>query len=512
MNNRFYMFKRRDFLKSLATVPVLGALAYGTYRKQRHEIFKEKEILDELNLYHEKSLQESKEPYTPGDHLRIGVIGLGARGPQLLKGLGFVHPDWLKKYEGTPQLDNFMAQDNLNVSVTGICDIFDLHAQKGLDIAANDIRPGGGQGKTKQAKRYAHYRELLESDDIDAVIVATPDHWHAQMTIDALKAGKHVYCEKCMTRTEEEAHRTKETANNNKHVILQVGHQNRQQETYKMAKDIINRNVLGKISVVETYTNRNTQWGAWIRHHGKPGSPATIDWEQFLGPAPKVPFSLDRYYNWTKYWDYATGLSGQLFSHEFDAVNQIMDIGIPHAATAMGGIYYYKDGREIPDVFQVVFEYPDKEMTLTYSATLLNGKHRPRLFLGKDATMEISRSINVTADPNSEKYEKLLQQGKLPPSKNLLTYNPGSEQIDASTSATEQYFASRGLTYTYRQGKIVDTVHLHLRDWLEAIRNNRKPDCDIQKGFEEAIACHMATKAYREQRRVVWDEETNRIV
>ena len=158
-----------------------------------------------------------------------------------------------------------------------------------------------------------------------------------------------------MTRTDEELYRVVDAVKKSG-VVFQLGHQNSKNETFKRAKEIVEKNILGKITLVETTTNRNTSHGAWVRHidangNLKPGTPETLDWDQWLGASPKVPFDIDRYYNWTKWWDYATGLSGQLFSHEYDSVNQILELGIPRYCMASGGIYFHKDNREIPDIF-----------------------------------------------------------------------------------------------------------------------------------------------------------------
>lgn len=167
---------------------------------------------------------------------------------------------------------------------------------------------------------------------------------------------------------------------------FQLGHQITQNVIFQQAKQIIDKNILGKITLIETTTNRNTAEGAWIRHldsngKPKPGDLNTIDWKQWLGNRPAVPFTADRFYNWTKFFDYDFGMLGQLFTHEYDAVNQLLHIGIPHSAVASGGIYFWKDNREIPDVLQAVFEYPEKEMTLMYSASLASSRQRGRVFM-----------------------------------------------------------------------------------------------------------------------------------
>jgi predicted dehydrogenase len=353
---------------------------------------------------------------------------------------------------------------------------------------------------------------MLESKDIDAVIIATPDHWHAQMAIDAVNAGKHVYLEKCMTRTEEEVYALTDAVKGSG-MVFQLGHQNPQQETFWRAKTIVDKNILGKITLVETTTNRNSPNGAWVYSIPKDASPQTIDWEQFQGPAPhKVPFNLERFFRWRCWYDYGTGLSGDLFSHEFDAVNQILGMGIPQTVVSSGGIYFFKDGRDVPDLFQAVCEYPDRDLTLVYSATLANSRGRGRVFMGHDASMEVGNHLTVSADFNSTRFEEKIKGGQIDTSLPLISYRPGSKGIDTITSATEKYFATKGLMYTYRGGRHVDLTHLHVKEWIDCIRTGEKPSCDIDRGFEEAITCHMATKSYLEGRRVVWDPVEKQIV
>lgn len=263
--------------------------------------------------------------------------------------------------------------------------------------------------------------------------------------------------------------------------------------------------------------NRNTQEGAWIRNldkngKPKPGDEKSIDWEQWLGPSPKVPFSLDRYYNWTKFFDYDIGLIGQLFTHEFDAVNQLLRIGIPKSVVSSGGIYYWKDNRDMPVVLHSVFEYPNRDLTLLYSATLCNSRNRGRVFMGHDASMELGSAICITADRDSTRYKKQIEAGLIDPEYPIQSYNTNSDKIDALSSATEKHYADRGLISTTIDGRQVDVTHLHIKEWIDCIRNGGTPSANIERAFEEGVACLMAHKSYVEKRRVEWDSVNRRIV
>lgn len=510
---------RRDLLKALASIPVLGVFFAGYYKKKLEEDAKRAAIMEELGI------SEGAPAYIPGavsrpvgDRLRVGIIGNGGEGESLIRSAGFAHPEWVENARQAAEenfrnrgFQTFMTQGDLNIELTAVCDVFDVRAQRGLDAAANRVGPTA-EKSTATARRYLRYTDMLESNDVDAVIIATPDHWHAQMCIDAAAAGKHIYVEKAMTRTEEETHRMYDAVKNSD-VVFQLGHQQRQTESHIKAKEVIDAGILGPINLVETTTNRNDPWGAWVWDIHEEGNPQTIDWEQFQGPTEnRYPFSLERFFRWRCWFDYGTGLSGDLFSHEYDAINQILEMGIPETAVASGGIYFFKDGRDVPDVWQVALEYPDRDLTLLYSATLSNGKWRGRVLMGHDATMEVDNGLRVTADGSSTRFREKIDEGTIDTSMPMFTYQPGFTGLDAITSATAQYFASRGLLYTYRGGKLVNSYHLHIAEWLDVIRNGGDTSCNIERGFEEAISCHMATRAYRENRQVRWDPVARRIV
>lgn len=338
------------------------------------------------------------------------------------------------------------------------------------------------KGQKNIVKRYKNYKELLAADDIDAVIIATPDHWHGPMTIEAAKNGKHVYVEKPMTWTVEETFSVREAVKSSK-IVFQLGHQGRQTESYIKAKEIIDKNVLGKISLIEVTTNRNSPNGAWVYPIHEKANEQTIDWEQFIGPAPWHEFSLERFFRWRCWWDYSTGLSGDLLTHEYDAMNQILNLGIPKYASSSGGIYFYKDGRTVPDVLQTVFEFPDKDLTMLYSATLASNRDRGKVIMGHDGNMKVGDTLTIMADIESTKYGEKIKEEVINPDKPVFSYIPGRKDVDAVTSATQQYFAGRGLLYTYRNGRKVDTTHLHVKEWIDAIRTNGKTSCNIDHGL-----------------------------
>jgi predicted dehydrogenase len=508
---------RRDVLKGLASLPVFGLLGYGLANHFSEHAKKRVQILDEVDSIIPKGIPAVVE----GETIRLGIVGTGGRGRYLMKALGFLHPGRIDEYKEWAKVNkfwkehlrDFYAQESLNVKITAICDVFDKNAQNGLATGANIHRNGTDGTPGEMPKRYRTYQELMAASDVDAVIIATPDHLHIPMALEAIKHGKHVYCEKPLSWTVEETFEVRDAVKKSG-IVFQLGHQGRQTESYQVAKSLIEKDVLGKISIIEVCTNRNDPNGAWVYPIDPEANHQTIDWQQFIGPAPKQEFSLERFFRWRCWWDYSTGLSGDLFTHEYDAINQILALGIPHSAMASGGIYFYKDGRTVPDVLNMAFEFPRRDLTLLYSATLASEKQRGKVIMGHDAYMELDETLLVMPDPKSSRFAAKIQEGIIEPHKPLFAYRPGQEKIDAITTPTEKYFAGRGLLYTYRDGKAYDTSHLHLREWLNHIRldNGSQPSCDIDQAFEEAITAHMGTISYHEGRRVYWDETNEKII
>ncbi len=416
--------------------------------------------------------------------LRLGIIGYGKRGEELFGA----------------SMNSQIGQADLNIEYRGICEINNLRLERGLAVAGS------------KARAYKNYLDLLDSDDIDAVIIATPDHWHAQMAMDAALKGKHIYLEKCMTRTVEEASSLRDTVKQSA-VVFQLGHQGRQRDLNHKARDLIDNGTLGTLTLIETTTNRNDPHQGWTTEEDERLSKDSVDWDKFQGPeAKKQPFSPERYFGWRNYWDYGTGMSGDLLSNEFDVINSILDLGIPESAMATGGLYYHLDGREVPDVFHAAFEYPERALTLLYSGTLASGIPRGTLFMGNDATLELGRILSVWVDKQSAKYKSRIESGIIDPSSPLVNYLKPLDSVDAVSSATSKYFADRGLDMTYSGGRAVNTTYLHLAEWLHCIRSGGITSCNIDRGFEEAITSHMATLSYQEGRKVRWNPETETII
>jgi predicted dehydrogenase len=500
---------------------VLGAYAYALYKKKQFAQPSSFNFLAEFEsrfpIIGEKK-DAKKTVSTPRKTIRLGFIGFGSRGASIARSAGFAHPDFIESLLNEAQrnpndkrYEAFSEQEDLNIAFTGVCDVFKQHAQHGSKALANTKRLPQPIQEKSAIKQFADSRELIHSPEVDAVIIATPDHWHAEMIIEAAKAGKHVYCEKCMTNHLNEAYEVRKAVVDN-NIVFQLGHQNRQSASYIKASHLLANNILGPINLIETSTNRNSPDGAWVYEIPAEATIENIDWERFIKPGSETPFSAEKFFRWRCFWEFGSGLAGDMLTHEYDCINQVLQLGIPERVTASGGIYYWKDGREVPDVLNVLMEYPSRDLTLMYSASLSNAHQRPRQIMGQDASMELGGEILVKAEANSKQYADHLKNGKFNADTPLIHWQPGLENIDAITSPTQKYFASRGLMYTMHEGKITDTTFLHVREWLEAIRNEGNTSCNIHQGFQEAITAHMAGISYREKRMVQWDPNAERII
>ncbi|MCH8232317.1 MAG: Gfo/Idh/MocA family oxidoreductase [Bacteroidetes bacterium] len=517
-NKSSWKWSRRDILKGLSGIPFLGTVWWAGASFSKNIQKEKSKILESLNI---DAVLPPPTGSMSGDPVRVGIIGFGIRGNQLCRALGFATKSWLsdmkESVSANPQdtrLNEFLDQENLNVKLTAVSDVFDVQAEIALDSFNTD---------TNQIRRYRTYEEMLDSGNVDAVIIATPDHWHAPIAIAALHADVHVYVEKPMTHNITETYALREATLNSK-AVLMLGHQHRQTQSFLTAQDIINKNVLGHVSLIQANTNRNSDNGAWQYHIHEKASPQTIDWNLFLGNAPNVSFNKEHFFRWRKWWAYGSGLSGDLMTHDYDRINCVLNMGIPKSVITSGGIYTHRDGRNVPDVMQINMDYPDfstgstqeqgkeKGMTLVYSATLGNQYDRNTILMGHDGTMHLGNRLAVYIDPRSTRFADLLEDNNIDVSVPVYEYDPAAGELDGITSATSRYFANKGLLWTYRDGKRVDSTFLHLREWLSCIRNGGKPSCGIKEGFEEAITAHMGSLSYKLGRRIEWDAGKEEIV
>lgn len=509
MRNQSKNIIRRDFLKGLATVPFLGYFGFA-FKNNIDKVFEQKGVDPLINLGI-TGFDAPKEKLIPptgnsGNRIRFGVIGHGWRGEQLLSSMGYVHPEKIKMKKGEypDWVYSLMEQEDLNIAFTGVCDTFQIHAHR----ASEFVRPGREKESQEPIKIYPNYREMIASKEIDAVVIATPDHTHAQIAIEAARAGKHVYLEKPMTHSIEEAIELRNTIKSTG-VIFQLGHENRQQMSFKIGGEVYRKGLLGEVSMVQTYTNRNSLNGAWIRKRkfDHLGSLENINWKEFLAGAPWHEFDPKRYFNWQRYSDYGTGVVGNDFSHTYDCVNQVLGLGIPETVVSLGGQYYYKNHGDMPDVMNAIFSYPERGLTLTYNSTLKSGIYRQTHILGSEASMDIDRAIMLYKDGNSKLYRDVKVKGSTP----LYYYEPNAD-VDAISSATSKAYIKGGYGPTFIDGKVIDATFLHIKEWIDSIRGHGSPSCNIDAGFEESVTFNLANLAFEHKKTVRWDKENEKAI
>lgn len=282
------MIKRRTLLKAMAGIPVLGVFAFELFEKWTYDQEKKNRIIRELGLENIQAPAIMKSSSgTKGNLIKIVHVGFGNRAVAHANGLGYMHPGDVEKRKANNTFDDWYAQEDLNVAVVGVCDVFDLHAENGLATARCEVRAGGAKPSGLPVKRYMTFQEVLDDKNVDAIMIATPDHTHAAITVAAAQAGKHVYCEKAPAHSEQQVNDIYQAVKNS-NIVYQLGHQVPQSVVFKQAKEIIQKELLGKITLVECTTNRNTADGAWNRTldatgKPKPGDEKTIDWAQWLG-------------------------------------------------------------------------------------------------------------------------------------------------------------------------------------------------------------------------------------
>ncbi len=247
------------------------------------------------------------------DRIQVGVIGCGARSQELMRAMLKVH----------------------GIEIVGIVD-----AYKGR-IERTRERLGAS------AKPYKNHTELLAQSGIDTVVIATPDHWHKQIILDAVRAGKDVYSEKPLTYKASEGVELIEAARSTQRIV-QVGSQGVSSPTQQKARELIQSGKLGKVTMIRAAYNRNTASGAWIYPIPPDASPSTVDWDMFLGPAPKRPFSLERFFRWRCYQDYSGGIATDLFVHLCTTIHFLMGAKMPARAVAMGELYRWKRAARCP--------------------------------------------------------------------------------------------------------------------------------------------------------------------
>jgi len=273
----------------------------------------------------------------------------------------------------------------LGSKIVAACDIYDGRLERMRETYGRDIFT------TRD------YREILQRRDVDGVLLATPDHWHARISIEALQAGKHVYCQKPMVQKWEDGHGVIE-AQKKSGKVFQVGSQYVSSPIYNKAKELIAAGAIGQLNMVEAWLDRNTAIGAWQYSIPPDASPANVDWDRFLGAAPRRPFEPIRLFRWRNYRDYGTGVAGDLFVHLLSGLHHATNSTGPNRIYATGGVRFWKDGRDVPDVMLATLDYPG--FTLALRVNFASSEPQERFgfrFVGSEGTMTTSYNTIVLA-------------------------------------------------------------------------------------------------------------------
>ncbi len=403
----------------------------------------------------------------PGDRVNVGFIGFGIRGNILFES----------------------ARKTGQANLVEVCDCYQGH----LDRAKE--RSGG-----KIDTNFAQYRKLLDRKDIDAVVIATPDHWHAPVFLDAVAAGKDVYIEKPMTHRIAEGQKMIDAARNAKRIV-QVGSQWISSSQNRVAKEMVAQGKLGKVTKVIAAYNRNSSTGSW----NYPIPPdlengVNFNWEEWLGPAPQRPFEAERVFQYRKYWDYSGGITTDLFVHLITSIHYVLDATMPSRVVATGGILFRHDGRQVPDTIDALFEYPEGfhvNMASTFNCESGggNGIH----FLGTNGSLWLplgGSSMTYGAESHREGYSYSIDSW--PKALQERFMDMGDHRAEAARKAPppEEIQAKDG----------ADPTTLHMAEFFESVRSRKACGENAEVGHRAAAAGHMVNLSYIAGKKATWVE------
>ena len=440
---------RRDFMRRTAGA-TSAALAARSY------------LLDPGPLH------AAPRPVPPSDTVRLGIIGVGMQGNGLLR----------------------TAIQLPGVECVAACDLYDGRRELAKEIVEKDI------------PTTRHYKELLDNKEIDCIIAAVPDHWHKQIVVDCCDAGKDVYCEKPMTHTVADGFEMIAAERKNQRIV-QVGSQRCSAIVYTKAKELYEKGAIGDVCLVEAYMGRNDPCGAWEYTIPPDLSTETLDWETWLGPAPKRAFDPLRFTRWRCYQDYGEGIPGDLFVHLLTGIHYVAGITAPPArAFSAGGLFRWKDGRDVPDVMTTVYEYP--QFSATLRVTLNSQTSEVTRFMGNRGILEIQDGVlsllqqeGVDYGPCAPGWPKKIKGEYTDKWHKEHDRQPGTGgTVEAARySAPPEYNETRE----------------HLWNFFQSVRTRQPSVEDATFGNNTALACHMANYSYFKKNVAVWDASGKKI-
>ncbi len=453
---------RRDFIKMGAAA---GSVLIGARKVSASEYI----------------LEADQEPQkvSANDKIRFATIGIGGQGSS----------------DSRSAIQTGMAE------IVAVADIYDGRRERAQEVWG------------KQVFTTRDYREVLARPDVDAVIIATPDHWHAQICVDALKAGKHVYCEKPLVQMLPDGHKIIK-AEKESGKVFQVGSQRVSSIIYAKAKEVLASGVIGNLNMVDIWLNRRSPQSAWQYSIPPDATPERIDWDRFLGNAPKVPFEPIRLFRWRNYRAYGTGIGGDLFIHLFSGLHFMVGINGPTRVLGTGGLRYWNDGRDVPDVLLGLCDYPQSASRPGFNVSLrvnfVDGAVDPNGFedsgyrlVGSEGVIALGgRGITVTRKQRSKEpgynidtFPKEIQEQFV---KEYRAKYPPPTTPTISQSSDEVYSAPAGYS---------DSLD-HFRNFFNAIRSGGKVVEDATFGVRAAGPALLTNQSYYENRIMNWNPET----
>jgi predicted dehydrogenase len=379
----------------------------------------------------------SAAAFAVNETVRIGCIGTGGRSLHAL----------MPSAKAVP-----------GVKLAAVCDVWDQRIADAKKIAEPD------------AFATRDYRAVLDRKDIDVVIVATPDHWHVPVTVDACKAEKDVYVEKPLTHKLVEGQAVIDAQNEHRRIV-QVGMQQRSMPQFIEAyEQVIQRGVLGKIHKVHLTWNRNADVSG-RRVQGI--DPRAVDWKRFLGNAPEQPFDEYRFRNWRWFWDFGGGILTDLMVHFIDVANWYCGLDHPASASAIGDVFRAKGAWETPDTIQTLLHYPEQEVQLYFEGTFVNARNRAMLeFMGTEATLYLDRG-RYEVHPESDRFKKVEKD-----------FGGGVRGADFSN---------------------INCGLLHIENWIDCVRSRKKPRAPAEEGVRAVFGAHLGNRAYRTGQVARWE-------
>jgi predicted dehydrogenase len=416
---------------------------------------------------------EAAAPVAANDHVQIALIGAGGQG----------------------QDDTRVALQVPGVKLVAVADCYDGRLARSKEIWGSEVFT------TRD------YKEILERKDIDAVLIATPDHWHKQAALDAMKAGKDVYCEKPMIHLYADGPEMIETARSTGR-ILQIGSQRVSSVIYAKAKELLASGAIGQLNMVTARWDRNSAIGAWDYSIPPDASPATCDWPRFLGTAPKIPFNAEHFFQWRKWKAYGSGVAGDLFVHLFSGTHFITGSNGPTRAMATGGLRFWKDGRDAADVMLGLFDYREG-FNLSLRVNFVDGGEESEglIFTGSEGTMEIAgNTVSVNRVPRETEpgytigtFTEAMQKEFL---EQYRKQYPKVQPDGPASPGYEKYQAPAGYSDSYD----------HFKNFFASVRTRQQPVEDAVFGFRAAGAALLSNLSMDRGAIVNWNPDTMNLV